>query len=105
MKAKVRDIQGRARDAEGRARGAEEGAMEERGRATEAEERVRVLERAEGRRQESEQISGLETQWAVERREIQLTDRELGRGGWATVSVAMFRGARVAAKCIHGEII
>ena len=99
------EAEARAREAEGRARRAEERAMEERGRATEAEERVRVLQRAESRRQESEQISGLETQWAVERREIQLTDQELGRGGWATVSVAMFRGARVAAKCIHGEII
>ena len=95
----------RAREAEGRAREAEGRAMEERGRATEAEERVRVLERAETRRRESELIPGLETQWAVERREIQLTDQELGRGGWATVSVAMFREAHVAAKCIHGEII
>ena len=116
MRAKVRKIQGRARDAvreaEGRARGAEERARgaEERARGAEerargAEERVRVLERAESRRQESERTPGLETQWAVERREIQLTDQELGRGGWATVSVAIFRGARVAAKCIHGEII
>ena len=47
----------------------------------------------------------LETQWVVERREIQLTDQELGRGAWATVSVAMFRGARVAAKCVHNQIV
>ena len=109
MRAKVRKIQDRAREAvreaEGRARGAEERARGAEERARGAEERVRVLERAETRRQENEQISGLEIQWAVERREIQLTDQELGRGGWATVSVAMFRGARVAAKCIHGEII
>ena len=44
-------------------------------------------------------------QWVVERREIQLTQQELGRGGWATVRVAVFRGARVAAKCIHNQII
>ena len=30
---------------------------------------------------------------------------ELGRGGWATVSVATFRGARVAAKCMHNQIV
>ena len=41
----------------------------------------------------------------VERREIQLTDQELGRGAWATVSVAMFRGAHVAAKCVHNQIV
>ncbi len=41
----------------------------------------------------------------VERREIQLTGPELGRGGWATVSVATFRGVRVATKCIHDQII
>ena len=47
----------------------------------------------------------LEPQWVLERREIQLTDQELGRGAWATVSVAMFRGARVAAKCVHNQIV
>ena len=51
-----------------------------------------------------ERARQLETQWVVERREIQLTQQELGRGGWATVRVAVFRGAHVAAKCIHGEI-
>ena len=39
--------------------------------------------------------------WAVARQEINLTDEKLGEGGWATVSVAMFRGQRVAAKCLH----
>jgi serine/threonine protein kinase len=41
----------------------------------------------------------------VERMDIQLTDQELGIGGWAKVSVAIFRGARVAAKCIHRGIV
>ena len=44
-------------------------------------------------------------QWAIKREEVQLTGPELGRGGWATVSVAIFRGVRVAAKCIHHTII
>ena len=43
--------------------------------------------------------------WKVEKREIQLTHQELGRGAWAHVQVAMFRGSQVAAKCIHSEII
>ena len=41
----------------------------------------------------------------MERREIQLIGPELGRGGRATVSVATFRGARVAAKLIHHDIV
>ena len=41
----------------------------------------------------------------VRRGEINLTGPELGRGGWATVSVAVFRGLRVAAKSIHQHII
>ena len=89
-----------------------------------AVERVREMEQereaAEGRLRESaerekqvlrrgkeiaeERARQLETQWVVEGWEIQLTQQELGRGGWATVCVAEFRGARVAAKCIHGEI-
>ena len=61
---------------------------------------------SEQRLVESEgKLQRLETQWVVERREIQLTDQELGRGAWATVSVAMFRGARVAAKCVHNQIV
>ena len=37
--------------------------------------------------------------------EINLIGPELGRGGWATVSIAMFRGVHVAAKSIHRQII
>jgi serine/threonine protein kinase len=61
---------------------------------------------AEIKRQESEEkLQQLQTQWVVEREEIQLTDQELGRGAWATVCVAKFRGARVAAKCVHNQIV
>ena len=56
-------------------------------------------------RQKRELVNQEEAQWMVERGEIQLTGPELGRGGWATVSVATFRGARVAAKCMHNQIV
>ena len=52
-----------------------------------------------------EELQQLQTQWVVLREEIQVTDRELGRGSWATVSVATFRGVRVAAKVIHNQIV
>ena len=72
-------------------------------RLVESEQR---LVESEQRLVESEgKLRRLETQWVVERREIQLTDQELGRGAWATVSVAIFRGARVAAKCVHNQIV
>ena len=127
----VRAMEGQTREAERRVRDgerekeditrgkdiAERQAMEAEGRAREAQ---RGKETAENRQRgmeqrlvESEQrlvvsegkLQRLETQWVVERREIQLTDQELGRGAWATVSVAMFRGARVAAKCVHNQIV
>ena len=72
-------------------------------RAAQAERRLTLIEQRS--REREEQLQQLETQWVVERREIQLTGPELGRGGWATVSVATFRGARVAAKCVHNAII
>ena len=43
--------------------------------------------------------------WVVRREEIDITGPELGRGGWATVSVASFRGVCVAAKVFHNQII
>ena len=120
----VRAMEGQAREAERRVRDgerekedikrgkdiAERQAMEAECRAREAQ---REKETAENRQRGAEQrlvvseekLRRLETQWVVERREIQLIDQELGRGAWATVSVAMFRGARVAAKCVHNQIV
>lgn len=43
--------------------------------------------------------------WVVSRQEIHLTSENLGEGGWANVKVAVFRGQRVAAKCLHHQII
>ena len=37
--------------------------------------------------------------------DIELTGPELGRGAWATVSVAKFRGAQVAVKRIHNQLV
>ena len=43
--------------------------------------------------------------WVVQRAEVTLTDEEIGTGGWASVKVAIFRGQRVAAKCLHPQIV
>ena len=45
------------------------------------------------------------THWVIGREEIELTGPQLGVGGWATVTVAKFRGTHVAVKRIHNEII
>ena len=79
-------------------------------RAERAEETVQHVERslAETRqslRQSEERYLISSTHWAVRREEIELTGPELGAGGWATVTVAKFRGASVAVKRIHNQII
>ena len=75
-----------------------------------AEERAIIAEKKlslseESLRESEAKLQQLETQWVVEMSEIKLVGPELGRGGWATVSVATFRGVRVAAKCIHNQIV
>ena len=51
------------------------------------------------------QVPQSQPHWVVQRDEIQLTEEQLGAGGWAVVKVAIFRGQRVAAKCLHNQII
>ena len=74
-------------------------------RLEEAENRADEAERrAHEGRQEERETEG-EPTWVVRRDEIIFTDEELGRGGWAVVKVAKFRATRVAAKCLHGQIV
>ena len=77
-----------------RVRQAEQTAIEAQERARMAEQRAQRLE-----------ARGHDQFWVVNREEIQLTDQELGRGGWAVVRVAKFRGLQVAAKCLHTLIV
>ena len=43
--------------------------------------------------------------WLIEREEVVMTEEILGRGGWGEVKVGIFRGTRVAVKCLHQLII
>ena len=45
------------------------------------------------------------TTWVINRREINLSDKELGRGAYGWVKEATFRGCKVAVKCLHHELI
>ena len=44
-------------------------------------------------------------QWVIEREEIQITQEVVGRGGWGEVKVGVFRGTRVAVKCLYELIL
>ena len=71
----------------------------------EVREQMQVLQQrgVEAERRGHESGDG-EPSWLVHRDEINLTDEELGRGGWGVVKVATFRGARIAAKCLYGAL-
>lgn len=51
-----------------------------------------------------DKLRKIETEWIIDKGEIQISSRELGRGGWAVVRVAQFRGTKVAAKCFYREL-
>ena len=91
--ARLQESEARLQESEARLQESEAGRLEAQTRQREAE---RILEAESAAQVQS---------WAVDRAEIQLTEEELGRGSWATVLVATFRGTRVAAKVIHNEIV
>ena len=67
-----------------------------------------VIQRHEGTiTQQRREITGYHDNpsWLIEWDEIIVTGEELGRGGWGEVKVGVFRGKRVAVKCLHQEII
>ena len=43
--------------------------------------------------------------WIVEAREVNLTNEKIGGGAYGEVKVGIFRGIRVAAKCLHELIV
>ena len=51
------------------------------------------------------QIQSDNPQWVIEREEIQMTREVVGRGGWGEVKVGVFRGTRVAVKCLYELIL
>ena len=56
-------------------------------------------------KQHEDHLQDNSAHWVIRRDEIELTGPELVVGGWAIVTVAKFRGTRVAVKRIHDEII
>ena len=106
------DLQQRAHDAEQRSRDAEQRSHDTEQRTTaverrlhEVEQRARESERRARKAEALVQQNQQEYHWLVQQREIELTEEERGRGGWAAVKVANFRGTRVAAKCFYQQIV
>ena len=78
--------------------------------AQESNSRIQVVQRSLEQktrrlRECEDRLRSHDTHWIVRRGEIELTGPQLGVGGWATVTVAKFRGAEVAVKRIHNQIV
>ena len=113
MDGRVREMDGRVREMEGRTREESERANRA---EQEANQRVTDVEQAAQHDREraqvlQQQVHELEARlraadfWVVQSDDVHLTDEEIGRGGWAVVKVAHFRGLRVAAKCLYKELV
>ena len=50
-------------------------------------------------------VQAVERLWVVSRDEVYLSSNILGTGGWGFVKEATYRGRKVAAKCLHSEIV
>ena len=114
-------LQRRAEEADRRIEVSDQRAERLQRRAEEADRRAEESDRrvAEVRQQQQRSLADMrqrlrecedllqayDAQWVVRREEIELTGPELGRGAWAMVSVAKFRGAQVAVKRIHNQLV
>ena len=80
--------------------------QEARTRADELQQRLDVVERKEHEKLAvQEQAIASEQRgpsWEVKEDELEVTDEELGRGGWTVVKIAKLR---VAAKCLHDQLM
>ena len=94
----------RAVEAERRAHRIESQLQKAEQRATAVEVRLHEVEETV-RRSPRRNTAQEQPHWLIQRREIVFTEEEIGRGGWAAVKVAKFRGAKVAAKCYYPDIL
>ena len=123
LEGRVREESDRVRQFEGRVREESERVRQLEGRVKEESERANRAEREANRRvtdvkqavqHDQERVQVLQQHvdelemadfWEVQSDDVHLTDEEIGRGSWAVVKVAQFRGLRVAAKCLHEDLV
>ena len=75
-------------------------------RCQEFEQRCQEVEQqcreAEERYQEAaDELQEVKHHWMIQREDVEITDVELGRGGWGVVKLATYCGTKVAAKCFY----
>ena len=107
---RAEELQTQVDEANRRAEASDRRAEELQTQVQSAEDRVQDMQRSLDEttlelRQFEDRLQANSTHWVVRRQEIELTGPQLGVGGWATVTVAKFRGIQVAVKRIHDEII
>ena len=56
-------------------------------------------------RELEEKVAAAENSWKVSHKEVTLTPRKLGSGGWGEVIIGKFRGQKVAVKRFHDAIM
>ena len=127
LEGRVREMEGRVTEMDGRVREMEGRVTEMDGRVREESERAnragqeanrRVTDVEQAAQHDRERAQELQQQlhyaearlravdfWVVQSDDVHLSDEEIGRGGWAVVKVAHFRGLRVAAKCLHEDLV
>ena len=110
LQTQVNDANRRAEASNRRAEASDRRAEELQTQVHGAEDRVQDLQRSLDEttlelRQFEDRLQANSTHWVVKKEEIELTGTQLGVGGWATVTVAKFRGIQVAVKRIHNHII
>ena len=106
LKKKAEEFDKKAGESNRRARQLERELVEIRQQQESGAETQRTLDEMRERLRVCQNLlRAYDTQWVVARQEIELTGPELGRGAWATVSVAKFRGLKVAAKRIHNMLV
>ena len=67
-----------------------------------------IRQELEQTRQQNHEIHQLQfnnPHWVIEREEVLITQEVIGKGAYGEVTIAIFRGTRVAAKCLHEVII
>ena len=63
------------------------------------QEQIKSLQQVQDSRRE------VSINWKIDGAEVKVVGEPIGKGGYATVSVADFRGSKVAAKCLYGVIL
>ena len=99
LEQQCRDVEQRCNEAEQRCRQAEYRCQALKEQCQAVEQQCRL---AEQRYQEAvDELCEVKNHWMIQREDTEITDVELGKGGWGVVKLATYCGKKVAAKCFY----